>query len=159
MPQKSQEFLQTRKIMKDYVIMLSVPVIAAVFNYGLTAAFLILLSVITCFICKKAGEKILKTDFPSRDYSSIVIGISVALLLPATAPWWMVVFTTAFAYFVCVMPFGSSDNSPFIPAVYNIFSALLNDSTRNTIKSVATTNKKKIILFDIPDKPGYKTPQ
>lgn len=116
-PQKSQEFLQTRQIMKDYIIMLSVPVIAAVFNYGLTAAFLILLSVITCVVCKKVGEKIIKTDFPSRDYSSVVIGISVALLLPATAPWWMIIFTTAFAYFVCVMPFGSSDNSPFIPSV------------------------------------------
>ncbi len=116
-PQKSQEFLQTRKIMKDYLIMLSVPVIAAVFNFGLAAVFLILLSAITCFICKKVGEKILKTDFPSRDYSSAVIGITVALLLPATAPWWMVVFTTAFAYFICVMPFGSSDNSPFVPSV------------------------------------------
>ena len=97
--------------------MLSVPVIAAVFNYGITAAFLIFLSAITCVICKKVGEKVLKTDFPSRDYSSIVIGITVALLLPATAPWWMFIFTTAFAYFVCVMPFGSSDNSPFIPSV------------------------------------------
>ena len=125
MPQKSQEFLQTRKIMRDYLIMLSVPVIVAVFNYGLIAGFRILLSAITCVICKKLGEKILKTDFPSRDYSSAVIGITVALLLPAIAPWWMFFLTTAFTYFVCVMPFGSSDNSPFIPSVAAICFATL----------------------------------
>ena len=125
MPQKTQDFLQTRKIMKDYLVMLSVPVIAAVFNYGITAAFLVLLSIITCVICKKLGEFFLKTDFASRDYSAVVIGISVSLLLPITAPWWMIVLTASFAYLVCVMPFGSSDNSPFVPAAAAICFASL----------------------------------
>ena len=36
-------------------------------------------------------------------------------MLPATAPWWIIVCASAFAMVVCVVPFGSANDAPFVP--------------------------------------------
>lgn len=124
-PPKKYELTEARKITLDYVIMLSAPLAVAVSKYGTTAVFLVLISVITCTIFTRLGEKVLKINFSSRNLTPIVIGLSVALMLPATAPWWIFVFTSAFAVLVCVLPFGSPEKSPFVPASAAICFAIL----------------------------------
>lgn len=114
--QKPQEFIETRSHMKDYAIMLIAPFVVAMFHHGLKAVVITLISVLTCTICRKIGEKILNCDFSSRDFSNWIIGITFAMLLPSTAPWWMVISGAAFAIIVCVLPFGKTQNSPFVPA-------------------------------------------
>ena len=47
----------------------------------------------------------------------------------------------------CFFSASGGDFSPFIPAMYSILSALLNDNTRNTINNVVITSIKKIKLF------------
>lgn len=116
-PQKKYEMTESRRITLDYAIMLSAPLIFAVLKNGFWAFFLPLISVITCTVFVRLGEKLLKIDFPSRYLTPVVIGLSVALMLPVTAPWWVFVFTSAFAVLVCVLPFGSPEKSPFVPAV------------------------------------------
>ncbi len=113
--QKPQDLTEMRSLMKDYAIMLTAPFAVAVLHYGITAVVFALISVVTCVVCRKIGEKILGCDFSSRDFSSWVIGVSFALLLPSTAQWWMVVAGAAFAITVCVLPFGKTANSPFVP--------------------------------------------
>lgn len=114
--QKPEDLIEMRNLMKDYVTMLTAPFAVAVLHYGITAVFFVMISVITCIVCRKVGEKILGCEFSSRDFSSWVIGISFALLMPSTATWWMVVSGAAFAIIVCVLPFGKTANSPFVPA-------------------------------------------
>lgn len=114
--QKPQEFIEMRNIMKNYAFMLAAPVFVAVFNHGVKAIFLILISVLTCIVCRRIGEKILNCDFSSRDFSNLIIGITFALLLPSTATWWMAVSGAIFAIVVCVLPFGKTASSPFVPA-------------------------------------------
>ncbi len=104
-------------VMTDYVFMLSVPFAVAIFTYGVSAVFNVAISVFTCAFFTLLSKKFLKTEFPLKSPHSLVIGLSVALLLPATAPWWLLVLTSAFAMGVCVLPFGTPDNSPFIPSV------------------------------------------
>ena len=115
-PQKKYELTETRRVTLDYVIMLSALLIFAISKSGIIALNLSLVSVITSTLFVRLGEKLLKIDFSSRFLTPIVIGLSVALMLPATAPWWVFVFTSAFAVLVCVLPFGSPENSPFVPA-------------------------------------------
>lgn len=124
-PQNKYELTETRRITLDYAIMLSAPLAVAVSKHGVTAVFLALISVITCTVFARFGEKVLKIDFSSRFLTPIVIGLSVALILPATAPWWIFVFTSAFAVLVCVLPFGSPEKSPFVPASAAICFAIL----------------------------------
>lgn len=113
--QKPQDLIEMRNLMKDYAIMLTAPFAVAVLHYGIKAIFFALISVVTCIICRRVGEKILGCEFSSRDFSSLVIGVSLALLMPSTAQWWMVVSGAAFAIVVCVLPFGKTANSPFVP--------------------------------------------
>lgn len=114
--QKPQDFIDMRNHMIDYAIMLTAPFLVAVLYHGLRAVLLVLISIVTCTICRRIGEKVLNCDFSSRDFSNWIIGVTFALLLPSTATWWMVVFGAVFAIIVCVLPFGKTMNSPFVPA-------------------------------------------
>lgn len=114
--QKPQDFTEMRRIMQDYVVMLAAPFVVAVLSHGIKAINIVVLSVIVCIVCRRIGEKALKCDFSSRDFSSLIIGTTFALLLPSTATWWMVASGSIFAVVVCVLPFGKTGNSPFVPA-------------------------------------------
>ena len=115
-PQKSQEFIETKKIMFDYALMLIAPLIFALFNYGERVLFLVAISILTSLVCRRIGSSLFKSQESTRDFSSIVIGTTVALLLPINAPWWLAVSGAFFAVVICVWPFGSIRKSPFVPA-------------------------------------------
>lgn len=124
-PQKKYELTEARRVNLDYVIMLSALLIFAISKNGVSALTLSLISIITSLFFVRLGEKLLKIDFSSRYLTPVVIGLSVALMLPATAPWWIFVFTSAFAVLVCVLPFGSPEKAPFVPASVAICFAIL----------------------------------
>ena len=124
-PQKKYELTEARRVTLDYVIMLSALLIFAISKNGVSALTLSLISIITSLFFVRLGEKLLKIDFSSRYLTPVVIGLSVALMLPATAPWWIFVFTSAFAVLVCVLPFGSPEKAPFVPASVAICFAIL----------------------------------
>lgn len=113
--QNKTEFMDNRRIMTDYSIMLSAPMIVGMFNHGIRVLIAVILGVFTCAVCGKIAEKILKVKFPLRDFSPFFLGACTALLLPATAPWWLIVAASAFAMMVCVVPFGAANNAPFVP--------------------------------------------
>ncbi len=115
MPQNSiDEANQSVRV--DTLLMLCVPLAVGIFTHGLVAVFNTILSIITCRLFTDFGKKFLHSEFPLKSPHSYIIGVTVALLLPAAAPWWMVILTAAFAMGVCVLPFGTFENSPFIPS-------------------------------------------
>lgn len=123
--QNKTEFMDNRRIMTDYSIMLSAPMIVGMFNHGIRVLIAVILGVFTCAVCGKIAEKILKVKFPLRDFSPFFLGACTALLLPATAPWWLIVAASAFAMVVCVVPFGAANNAPFVqPAAAFCFAVL-----------------------------------
>lgn len=113
--QNKTEFMNIRRIMTDYSIMLSAPILVGIFNHGIRVLISVLLGVLTCAVCGKISEKILKVKFPLRDFSPFFLGACTALMMPAAAPWWLIVFASAFAMVVCVVPFGAANNAPFVP--------------------------------------------
>lgn len=115
-PQNSIEETR-RSVSLDQILMLCVPLAVAIFTHGFIAVFNSALSYITCLLFTGFGKKFLHSEFPLKSPHSFIIGISVALLLPASAPWWMIILTTAFAMGVCILPFGNPEKAPFIPSV------------------------------------------
>lgn len=116
MPQNLTEEFK-RSVMRDYALMLCVPVAVSVFIHGFSAVINIVISLVTCWLFTLIGKKFLDVRFPPRTYYTYVIGATVALLLPASAPWWMIALSAGFAMGVCVLPFGNPENAPFIPSV------------------------------------------
>ncbi len=114
-----------RSVMTDYVYMLSAPLAVAIFTHGISALFTVAISLVTCAFFTFIGRDLLKIKFTPKSPHTFVIGVSVAMLLPATAPWWVAVLTSAFAMGVCVLPFGTPENSPFSPSAAAICFATL----------------------------------
>lgn len=109
----------------DYILMLCIPFAVSIFTQGLQAIINVVLSIATCLFFTWIGKKFLKITFTPKAPHTYVIGLSVALLLPASSPWWMIVLTAGFAMGVCVLPFGNPDNIPFIPSATAICFATL----------------------------------
>lgn len=116
MPQNSIDE-SNRSANTDTLLMLCVPFAVAIFTHGFVAVFNSILSIVTCMLFTSIGKKVLHSEFPPKSLHSFIIGLSVTLLLPASAPWWMIILTSAFAMGVCVLPFGSPEKTPFVPSV------------------------------------------
>ncbi len=101
----------------DYALMLFAPLFVAFFIHGVSAVRTVAISVFTCAFCSFFGKKLIKTETSIKDLSGIVVGVMVALLLPANTPWWVTVLTGLFAVAVCILPFGTFEKAPFPPAV------------------------------------------
>lgn len=114
--QKPKEFTETRKIMLNYLCMLSALLVAAVYTYGLRTLVIAVISVSVTVACKKLCEAITKSEYPHGDLSGLVTGLMIALLMPSTVPYYIPVFAGIFAVVVCMLPFGTAKNSPFVPA-------------------------------------------
>ena len=114
-----------RKAMYDYLIMLGALLISACFHYDIKALTLTALAAGTAAVTRKIGEKLTKTASHAPDFAAITAGACCAMLLPATAPWWIAVFMGFFAAAVCIVPFGSAEGSPFVPAAAAVCFAVL----------------------------------
>lgn len=77
-------------------------------------------------VCEYIAFKLILRKEAFKDLSVIASSLIIALLLPACAPLYTGIFACAFAVFVAKMPFGGSNNAPFIPAAAGFcFVALL----------------------------------
>lgn len=124
-PQKPKEFSETRKIMLSYTVLLSALAVVSVYSYGARALAIILISSVTAVVCKKICEEIGKSDYPHGDLSGLAAGLMLALLMPVTVPLYIPFFAAVFAVVVCMLPFGTAKNSPFVPAAASFCFAAL----------------------------------
>ena len=108
----------TRKIMKDVLIALAPSMLVAVYFYGLSAIKLLLVGVIACMGVEFLIQKyLMRTKVTVTDLSAAVTGVLLALNLPPTAPWWVIVIGAVVAIGVAKMTFGGLGHNIFNPAL------------------------------------------
>lgn len=108
----------TRKIMKDVLIALAPSMLVAVYFYGLSAIKLLLVAVIACMGVEFLIQKyLMRTKVTVTDLSAAVTGVLLALNLPPTAPWWVIVIGSVVAIGVAKMTFGGLGHNIFNPAL------------------------------------------
>ena len=108
----------TRKIMKDVLIALAPSMLVAVYFYGLSAIKLLLVGVIACMGVEFLIQKyLMRTKVTVNDLSAAVTGVLLALNLPPTAPWWVIVIGAVVAIGVAKMTFGGLGHNIFNPAL------------------------------------------
>ncbi len=81
--------------MQDISLALMPAAIAAFMVWGFSALHVIGLSVATCVVVEAICQKLMGRALAIYDYSAFVIGLLFAFMLPATAPWWLVVIGAA----------------------------------------------------------------
>lgn len=108
----------TASLMRDVVIALLPAVIVSVLFYGMSELMVLGVSVVSCVLLEYLITRyLLKSQSTICDWSAVVTGILLALNLPASSPWWMVLIGAAVAIGVAKMTFGGLGQNLFNPAL------------------------------------------
>lgn len=112
-----REKTDTQKIMLCVIVALMPAALFGIFNFGINALILILVSVISCVFFEWAYEKLLKKKSTISDLSAVVTGLLLAMNLPSSLPWWMAIIGAGFAIIFVKMLFGGLGQNFMNPAL------------------------------------------
>ena len=136
----------TRRIMLSVAIALAPSVIAGIVFFGIPALLMILTAVISSIGAEVVYElcvgKKIKDIFEDMDYSSLVTGLILALIMPATYHLYVVAIASIFAIVVVKMFFGGTGNNLVNPAAtgrifaFISFSAILDSFVKPSIGAI-----------------------
>lgn len=104
-------------IMLDVIIALLPASFAGVYFFGWRALAVILTAVCACLISEFLYEKAMKKPISVRDLSAVVTGLLLALNVPATIPFWMLVIGSAFAIIIVKQLYGGLGKNFMNPAL------------------------------------------
>ena len=108
----------TKSLMRDVVIALMPAVVVSILFYGWSAMLLMSVSIASCLLVELFITRfMLKKPSTIADCSALVTGILLALNLPTTTPWWIVVIGSIVAIGVAKMTFGGLGQNLFNPAL------------------------------------------
>ena len=123
----------TRRIMLDVCIALIPAIVMGIVYFGLPAFLTVLVSAVSALgaevvyrIC--VGEKF-KGIISSLDYSSLVTGLIIALIIPANYHLYIPALASIFAIIVCKMLFGGTGNNLVNPAAVGRIFAFISFTT------------------------------
>ena len=108
----------TKSLMRDVVIALLPAVIVSIVFYGWQELLVISVSVLSCVLLESLITRyMLRKPDTICDWSAAVTGVLLALNLPPTTPWWVVLIGAAVAIGVAKMTFGGLGQNVFNPAL------------------------------------------
>ncbi|MFZ7120526.1 MAG: RnfABCDGE type electron transport complex subunit D [Eubacteriaceae bacterium] len=107
----------TEKIMRDVVIALVPALIAGIYFFGMNAAILTVVCIISCVATEAIIQKLLKKEITIKDWSAVVTGMLIAFNLPITASWWLAVIGSIFAIAIVKQCFGGLGQNFINPAL------------------------------------------
>lgn len=102
-------------VMKEICLALVPAVAMAVWHFGPQALIIIGLSVLAAVGTESLCLKIMKKDQVVDDFHAVYIGLLLAFMLPADAPWWLPVIGAAVSIALGKMVFGGLGSNPFCP--------------------------------------------
>ena len=101
----------TSKIMLYVIIALLPTSLFGIYNFGIRALILILVTIASCVVSEWIFNKIVHKKNSIDDLSAVVTGLLLALNLPASLPWWEAVIGGVFAIVIVKMMFGGLDRT------------------------------------------------
>ncbi|MBO7071168.1 MAG: RnfABCDGE type electron transport complex subunit D, partial [Bacteroidales bacterium] len=108
----------TRSLMLDVIIALAPAVLVSFVFYGWQEVLLMAVSVGSCLLLEWAITKfLLKKRSTIGDLSAVVTGILLAMNVPYTAPWWIMIVGAIVAIGIAKMSFGGIGQNIWNPAL------------------------------------------
>ena len=105
-----------RSMLYDIIALLPTSLFS-VYNFGIRALILIIVTIASCMASEFIFEKITKRPNTLNDFSAVVTGLLLALNLPVSLPYWQAVIGGAFAIIVVKMLFGGLGQNFMNPAL------------------------------------------
>ncbi|MBE5859043.1 MAG: RnfABCDGE type electron transport complex subunit D [Butyrivibrio sp.] len=149
----------TSNIMMWVVIALLPAAGFGVYNFGVDALIILILSVISTVLTEFCYEKFMHKKITIGDFSAVVTGLLLGMNLPSTAPWWLPVIGGIFAILVVKMLFGGLGQNFMNPALgarcflIISFPALMTNFVTDTYTSAtpltALKNGEEVVVIDM----------
>ena len=109
--------MSTQIIMLCVVIALLPTTVFGIYNFGLNAFILVIVTVLSCVLFEYLFDLLVHKNITIKDGSAVVTGLLLALNLPPNAPWWIGVIGGFFAIVVVKMLFGGLGQNFMNPAL------------------------------------------
>lgn len=107
----------TSNIMQLVAIALLPATVFGIYNFGLSALIVVLMTTGTAVLTEYLYQKLMHKKVTVDDFSALVTGLLLALNLPSTAPWWMCILGSVFAILVVKQLFGGLGQNFMNPAL------------------------------------------
>lgn len=107
----------TRRIMRDVNIALLPALIFGIVHFGVSAAIVTVVCILTAVVTELAANRFLIRDHLELDGSAVVTGMLLAMTLPSTTPWWVAAIGSVFAILVVKAMCGGLGQNAFNPAL------------------------------------------
>lgn len=107
----------TQKIMRDVTIALTPAAAFGVYNFGVRALIILVLSILTALVSEALCQKIRKQPITIDDFSAVVTGLLLGMNLPSTVPYWIPVVGSFFAIVIVKQLFGGLGHNFINPAL------------------------------------------
>lgn len=107
----------TQKLMLDVIIALMPACLFGIYQFGLSAAILLLVGVVSCVFFEWAVRKILRRKSSIGDLSAVVTGLLISMNLPSTVPFWLPIVGSFIAIVVVKQLFGGIGKNFLNPAL------------------------------------------
>jgi electron transport complex protein RnfD len=91
-----------------------------IYQFGLPALVLLAVGVLTAVATEAVVNKVARQPLSVGDGHAALVGLMVGLMLPAGAPWWLVMVAAAVGILVGKLPFGPLGSAPLSPALVGL---------------------------------------
>jgi RnfABCDGE-type electron transport complex D subunit len=107
----------TKRIMFDVCLALLPACGFGIYNFGLRALLVLVVSVASCVLFEYMYQSLMHKNLTVSDLSAVVTGMLLGMNLPHTLPLWMVVLGSAFAIIIVKQLFGGLGQNFMNPAL------------------------------------------
>ena len=128
------------QIMRLVVIALAPAALFSIYIFGLDALRVIAISIGSAMLFEMISQKVMKRSVTIKDWSAVLTGLLLAMNLPSTSPWWLIVVGNLFAIVVAKQIYGGLGYNPFNPALVGRVVLLISFPVHMTARWV--TNSK-----------------
>ena len=105
------------RMMLTTLVGLAPAAVAGLYLFGIRALTVMVIAMVTAVLVETLIEKLTHHALTYRDSHALLIGLLIALILPSSAPWWLVVVGAAVAIVLGKMVFGGLGTYPFNPVL------------------------------------------
>lgn len=88
-----------------------------VYYYGLDALVVLFTSMLSAVLAEYAWQKLARLPLRTGDFSALLTGLILGLIVPPTLPWWTVMVGSAFAVLIVKQLFGGIGDNFLNPAM------------------------------------------
>ena len=135
----------TAGIMLDVIIALCPAAIYGCILFGLKAAAILLVCIVTAVLAEFVWNKALKKTNSTGDFSAVVTGLLLGMNLPSTVPLWVAAIGSVVAIIVVKQMFGGIGHNFANPAIAGLFRTLPDKVSIKNLKITTGNDYVRII--------------